>query len=172
MKAIPTVREDGSEIWVTWNPERKKSATHKRFRLNPPDGAKIDRPAGFLFGLGQQFYFGDQVVHNVFLQTAVFAGVFALVALVVLFAAPALAAGSRRDAGVERTRLLLFVRVNLVMLFPWLMTHPLQYSRWYWAYYAAILGVGLRAALVEARAVPAQQATHDEPAADRPMATV
>lgn len=40
-KAIPTVREDGSEIWVTWNPERKKSATHKRFREDPPDGAKI-----------------------------------------------------------------------------------------------------------------------------------
>lgn len=40
-KAIPTVREDGSEIWVTWNPERRKSATHKRFRENPPDGAKI-----------------------------------------------------------------------------------------------------------------------------------
>jgi phage terminase large subunit len=41
MKAIPTVREDGSEIWVTWNPERKNSATHKRFRLDPPTGAKI-----------------------------------------------------------------------------------------------------------------------------------
>lgn len=41
MKAIPTVREDGSEIWVTWNPERKNSATHKRFRLDPPEGAKI-----------------------------------------------------------------------------------------------------------------------------------
>lgn len=41
MKAIPTVREEGSEIWVTWNPERKKSATHKRFRADPPDGAKI-----------------------------------------------------------------------------------------------------------------------------------
>jgi len=40
-KAIPTVREDGSEIWVTWNPERKKSATHKRFRADPPSGAKI-----------------------------------------------------------------------------------------------------------------------------------
>ena len=40
-KAIPTVREDGSEIWVTWNPERRKSATHKRFREDPPDGAKI-----------------------------------------------------------------------------------------------------------------------------------
>lgn len=40
-KAIPTVREEGSEIWVTWNPERKKSATHKRFRENPPEGSKI-----------------------------------------------------------------------------------------------------------------------------------
>lgn len=40
-KAIPTVREEGAEIWVTWNPERKKSATHKRFRESPPDGAKI-----------------------------------------------------------------------------------------------------------------------------------
>jgi len=38
---IPTVREEGAEIWVTWNPDRKKSATHIRFRLSPPDGAKI-----------------------------------------------------------------------------------------------------------------------------------
>jgi phage terminase large subunit len=30
-KLIPTVREHGSEIWITWNPERKTSATHKRF---------------------------------------------------------------------------------------------------------------------------------------------
>lgn len=36
-KADPTVREEGSEIWVTWNPERKVSATHKRFRENPPE---------------------------------------------------------------------------------------------------------------------------------------
>lgn len=40
-KLIPTVREEGSEIWVTWNPERKNSATHLRFRDAPPDGAKI-----------------------------------------------------------------------------------------------------------------------------------
>lgn len=40
-KAIPTVREDGSEIWITWNPERRKSATHRRFREAPPEGAKI-----------------------------------------------------------------------------------------------------------------------------------
>ena len=40
-KAIPTVREDDSEVWVTWNPERKTSATHQRFRASPPDDAKI-----------------------------------------------------------------------------------------------------------------------------------
>jgi len=40
-KLIPTVREHGSEIWVTWNPESKHSATNKRFRENPPDDAKI-----------------------------------------------------------------------------------------------------------------------------------
>ena len=40
-KLIPTVREDDSEIWVTWNPELEESATHKRFRQNPPDGSKI-----------------------------------------------------------------------------------------------------------------------------------
>lgn len=40
-KAIPSVREDDSEVWVTWNPERSTSATHKRFRLDPPADAKI-----------------------------------------------------------------------------------------------------------------------------------
>lgn len=32
MVLIPTVRENESEIWVTWNPERKGSATDLRFR--------------------------------------------------------------------------------------------------------------------------------------------
>lgn len=32
VKLIPTLREEDSELWVTWNPERRKSATHKRFR--------------------------------------------------------------------------------------------------------------------------------------------
>lgn len=41
IKIAPTVREHGSEIWLTWNPERKNSATHKRFRENPPTGSKI-----------------------------------------------------------------------------------------------------------------------------------
>ena len=40
-KVIPSVREEDSEIWVTWNPERKASATHKRFRLDPPEDAII-----------------------------------------------------------------------------------------------------------------------------------
>jgi phage terminase large subunit len=40
-KTIPTVREEGSEIWVTWNPERETSATHKRFRVDPPAGSII-----------------------------------------------------------------------------------------------------------------------------------
>ena len=41
-KLIPTVREHDSEIWVTWNPESKESATHKRFRLNTPKDAIIE----------------------------------------------------------------------------------------------------------------------------------
>jgi phage terminase large subunit len=40
-KAIPTVREDKSEIWVTWNPERRASATNQRFRIDPPDSSKF-----------------------------------------------------------------------------------------------------------------------------------
>lgn len=38
---VPTVREEGSELWVTWNPASKRSATHKRFRENIPADAKI-----------------------------------------------------------------------------------------------------------------------------------
>lgn len=40
-KAIPTVREEGSEVWLTWNPERKRSATNLRFRVDPPASSKI-----------------------------------------------------------------------------------------------------------------------------------
>lgn len=39
--AIPSVREHDSEIWVTWNPASRRSATHKRFRESLPDDAKI-----------------------------------------------------------------------------------------------------------------------------------
>lgn len=40
-KITPTIREEDSEIWVTWNPERKNSATHKRFRESRPQRCKI-----------------------------------------------------------------------------------------------------------------------------------
>ena len=40
-KAIPTVREEGAEIWICWNPERRASATNQRFRVNPPANSKI-----------------------------------------------------------------------------------------------------------------------------------
>lgn len=40
-KLIPTLREEDSELWVTWNPESKKSATHKRFRVASDPRMKI-----------------------------------------------------------------------------------------------------------------------------------
>ena len=40
-KLTPTVREQNSEIWVTWNPEIENSATDKRFRKDPPKDSKI-----------------------------------------------------------------------------------------------------------------------------------
>src|SRR6185369_14821274 len=40
-KAIPTVREENAEIWVSYNPERRNSATNLRFRINPPQNSKI-----------------------------------------------------------------------------------------------------------------------------------
>ena len=41
IKLIPTVREHNSEIWVTWNPETKRSSTHKRFRETASPDMKI-----------------------------------------------------------------------------------------------------------------------------------
>lgn len=32
VKLIPTLREEDSELWITWNPERETSATNVRFR--------------------------------------------------------------------------------------------------------------------------------------------
>lgn len=40
-KLIPTLREEDSELWVTWNPERKTSATHQRFRASTDPRMKI-----------------------------------------------------------------------------------------------------------------------------------
>jgi phage terminase large subunit len=38
-KLIPTLREEDSELWLTWNPEREKAATNKRFhtKIAAPD---------------------------------------------------------------------------------------------------------------------------------------
>lgn len=33
---IPTIRKEGSEIWVTFNPDREEDATYQRFVINPP----------------------------------------------------------------------------------------------------------------------------------------
>lgn len=38
---IPTVREEGSEIWVTWNPASERSATNQRFIVNATPDMKI-----------------------------------------------------------------------------------------------------------------------------------
>lgn len=40
-KLLPTVREPGSEIWATWNPEREGSPTDIRFRKSPPARSRI-----------------------------------------------------------------------------------------------------------------------------------
>jgi phage terminase large subunit len=38
---IPTLREEDSELWVTWNPKRKGSATDKRFRQTKDPRTKV-----------------------------------------------------------------------------------------------------------------------------------
>lgn len=40
-KLIPTIREEDSELWVTWNPESETSPTHKRFRIAKADDMKV-----------------------------------------------------------------------------------------------------------------------------------
>lgn len=41
VKLIPTLREEDSELWVTWNPESERSPTHKRFRLTKDPLMKV-----------------------------------------------------------------------------------------------------------------------------------
>jgi len=41
IKLLPTVREEDSEVWLTWNPEIEDSPTDKRFRQNPPASSNI-----------------------------------------------------------------------------------------------------------------------------------
>jgi phage terminase large subunit len=38
---IPTIRKDGSEIWISFNPELSEDETYKRFVLTPPDNARV-----------------------------------------------------------------------------------------------------------------------------------
>lgn len=40
-KLLPTVREDGSEVWVTWNPEKDGSPTDNRFIKQPPENSIV-----------------------------------------------------------------------------------------------------------------------------------
>jgi phage terminase large subunit len=54
-KLLPTVREDGSEVWITWNPERKDSATSKRFRHEEI----FDDLTGELIGVGVEMNYSD-----------------------------------------------------------------------------------------------------------------
>lgn len=38
---IPTIRKEGSEIWITFNPELDTDETYKRFVISPPPGAIV-----------------------------------------------------------------------------------------------------------------------------------
>ncbi len=38
---IPTIRKEGSEIWVTFNPELDTDETYRRFVINPPPDAVV-----------------------------------------------------------------------------------------------------------------------------------
>jgi phage terminase large subunit len=41
MTLIPTIRKDGSEIWVSFNPELEEDETYKRFVISPPANAIV-----------------------------------------------------------------------------------------------------------------------------------
>lgn len=38
---IPTIRKEGSEIWISFNPELEEDETYQRFVVNPPVGAVV-----------------------------------------------------------------------------------------------------------------------------------
>lgn len=40
---IPTIRKEGSEIWVTFNPELETDETYQRFVINPPANAIVQK---------------------------------------------------------------------------------------------------------------------------------
>ena len=40
---IPTIRKEGSEIWISFNPELETDETYRRFVLSPPTGAVVQK---------------------------------------------------------------------------------------------------------------------------------
>ncbi len=40
---IPTIRKQGSEIWISFNPELETDETFQRFVVNPPEGAIVQK---------------------------------------------------------------------------------------------------------------------------------
>lgn len=40
---IPTIRKEGSEIWITFNPELETDETYQRFVVQPPAGATVQK---------------------------------------------------------------------------------------------------------------------------------
>lgn len=40
---IPTIRKEGSEIWVSFNPELEEDETYQRFVLHPPEQAIVEK---------------------------------------------------------------------------------------------------------------------------------
>ena len=38
---LPTIRKEGSEVWISFNPELQTDETYKRWVLNPPPGAVV-----------------------------------------------------------------------------------------------------------------------------------
>jgi phage terminase large subunit len=40
---IPTIRKEGSEIWITFNPELDTDETYQRFVVSPPEGAIVQK---------------------------------------------------------------------------------------------------------------------------------
>ena len=40
---IPTIRKEGSEIWVSFNPELESDETYQRFVVSPPESARVVR---------------------------------------------------------------------------------------------------------------------------------
>lgn len=40
---IPTIRKEGSEIWITFNPELESDETYKRFVVDPPENSIVQR---------------------------------------------------------------------------------------------------------------------------------